>query len=881
VKKYFIAVFLTVYFSSCALAWWSSYKTDQFTVLYFDGYEKQALELLSAMERNKTVPETITGNKCRNLPLVLEDFGQVSNGVTDPIHNVIHDFVYYDGAPGVENWMRNVGLHEYTHMCQLQESKGIPSFLSWFSTALRPNIFYPDWFTEGLAVYTESQYSKYEGRLNDGIFESYLAARVSGARFPSILDATYQPLEYPSGDGIYIYGSAFLNYLSKKYGQDKFAKLLDESSGSIMTYFTPFIPALGMDSFSKDVYGKNMPQLWNEWTLYELDRLSSYAQEGVRSTSVGWYTDSPVVNGNKLFYKRNYPVKTGAFRYYWFNEIVERDLNDDSEKVISSNNASYILPVRPSGNKIFFALSRDGGGYPNALERSGGLTTAVYEHNLVTGAEKEILYGDIRAFCSPDPDTVVYAVQKKLEQGCDIFKFDCRSGTKEKMFSTGLTVDEMSCGGGRIVAACHAPWEQQGIFEMDAEKKQFNKIIDTAYFESMPFLTDDGKKVFFTANYNRHYSAYCYEFDSKKTFRATENGVGMYPSYDSLKNRIYFKGLNSYGYDIYTEEYKPTEFVLPAEEPEKKPDGFDLKENEYTKGSWFDDIATMYPVQRYPAAVLDGSRAAALGLGLQGGDAIGYFTYSAECFYDINGKRPLYNMNFGTEITAPVELLVSYNDIRQYEDRSLYLNINTPLIADTPSGITGLHAGVEAGLIKGLTRMQLMPYVNSNVDYPGMDIYMSLSSPYETGRMGSDYRLGGYGDLIFSKYTGGSEIKAGIHGIYDPKITDPTAFTPIRGYGKAIESKEGISASFDFSRPVIKLRGGMWNPNIYLEDLCAGMFVDAAGGKGCGPQTSGGIEMHLETKFALIVNADMGVRFAVNKDGEFTVEPLLTVGSLF
>ena len=63
-------------------------------------------------------------------------------------------------------------VHEYTHILNMEPVHGFLSVLRWFFGSIaHPNMALPRWYTEGLAVYTESLFSRGGGRLNSQYLE--------------------------------------------------------------------------------------------------------------------------------------------------------------------------------------------------------------------------------------------------------------------------------------------------------------------------------------------------------------------------------------------------------------------------------------------------------------------------------------------------------------------------------------------------------------------------------------------------------------------------------------------------------------------------------------------------------------------------------------
>lgn len=67
--------------------------------------------------------------------------------------------------------------HEYTHILNLNPVHGAMKPLSWiFGSIVRPNSYLPRWYSEGLAVYTESYFMPRGGRLRSQNFEGMVRA---------------------------------------------------------------------------------------------------------------------------------------------------------------------------------------------------------------------------------------------------------------------------------------------------------------------------------------------------------------------------------------------------------------------------------------------------------------------------------------------------------------------------------------------------------------------------------------------------------------------------------------------------------------------------------------------------------------------------------
>ncbi|MDI6794380.1 MAG: hypothetical protein QME81_16200 [bacterium] len=77
-------------------------------------------------------------------------------------------------------------------------------------------------------------------------------------------------------------------------------------------------------------------------------------------------------------------------------------------------------------------------------------------------------------------------------------------------------------------------------------------------------------------------------------------------------------------------------------------------------------------------------------------------------------------------------------------------------------------------------------------------------------------------------------------------------------------------STLEYSRPLLKIRKGLWNPNLFFEDLCLALFTDAAFSEE-ETQLSGGIELQQETGAFFGLKFAPALGLAYNKEGETTV----------
>ncbi len=426
----FTLILLCISFlSSTARAEWNIIKTPHFTCFYPEGYKWEAEQTLSNLEHYQQDVVNLTGNKrIENLPVVIEDAGMFTNGFADPIFKNMHIFTH---APDsltplgiTQNWYRQVAVHEYTHIAHLTRTEGIPMLITAINGSIyQPNLYSPGWLTEGITVFSESNLSPYEGRLNDGSLDAIVKANVKENKPPSILKSTFPPLEFPGESGQYGYGSEIVKYLSDKYGKEKFSQFFETTSGAGIGYSifsligSCIFPYFGIDRAARKTYGKSFPKLFSEWK--DSIDASTWKIDGEQVTEHGWMVRHPILSDNKLYYIRSYPEKTGALNTFEFNEIVERDLTTDDERVVVSTTSEFIGNISKVGDILYYAVAELKKGYNNSTMNGFGVCSVLHQKDLssfrlrstIDGkkADKVLFSDQIRGFSLTPDGNIIYA----------------------------------------------------------------------------------------------------------------------------------------------------------------------------------------------------------------------------------------------------------------------------------------------------------------------------------------------------------------------------------------------------------------------------------------------------------------------------------------
>lgn len=832
----FFLLFPSLTFADSA---WKAKKSKHFTIFYREGYEWEVEEVISSLESHRKKIVRLTGNRDIGPPtlITLYDAGTFPNGYYDPIFDNIGIFAYppHDGFPSlVENWYRMIIVHEYTHRMHITNTRGLPRLATiLFGTLFHPNLLTPAWLIEGIAVYSESKSSPYEGRLNSPYFPSYLMVRAKEGRFPDLNTMTHSPFDYPHHEGIYLYGGQFLQYLATRYGEEKLSEFFSFIGGSLLSYIGPIFPYLGIDRGARRVYGKPIKVLFDEWRLYEEKRAKEeWRIDGERLTSHGWGVSYPVLWNGKLYYVREYPKKTGAYEYFYFQEILERDLSTGRERVVASLTSSVYHPLRILDDKLYYGVFEIGRGYKGSSFLDFGFITSIYEIDLKRGKKRSLFKDEIRSFSPISLNQILYFKDETNRFGGSFFIYSINTGEKRHLFTTPYLVSEILPTKDGIFVVARRNLENWSIYRLNIEDGVFTPLIDTP-FDEINIYFESGI-LYFASNYENLYRIYAYNLEDKRVFCLTKDGYVKYPVVDQNKGRLYFVGLTSNGFDIFYKGLEPLEFTLPECKSHDRSTPFPIKTED---AGYIENLKTLSPKVHIPFHI---------GIFLAGRDAVGENKYILLPYLygdgRIGGMGSIYSSFF-----KPSILHLGF-----VSEESLSIGWRYPLWRSLAPGLSYLDLSLVGGIQDGFKEEYIRPGVGMGIRSPRFEL--GLFTGYHAGSEKGRIDL----NLSTRRYISDSHLALSLN--YDPEE------------GIRPRSRPGISLSnllsLEYSFPYRKIRDGFWNPNIYLEDLFLLFFIELSFRE---KKTFFGLGLEFRQELSLFlgsVKLPLHLGYGINREGE-------------
>ncbi len=831
-------------FTTILFTWfdWQVIKTENFTVIYKSGYEYEAIHSLKNLEYYYQKINALTGNKPGRLPVVIEDIGTSSNGYANPFFHNIHIFTYPPGfeyyLEGIEDWHRLVSLHEFTHIAHTTKTSGVPRFLTRiFGAPFQSNMYSPGWIIEGITVYSESQFSLYEGRLNDGFFESYISTCIYENKFPTIIEATNEPLSFPYGK-IYLYGGEFLDFLATQYGAEKFAKFFKTYGSYPWAIISPIFPGLGLDIASKRVYGKTFPGLFSEWRRYEKSQSAGDCIHGEKITQSGWHKSSLVYYKDKIYYIKEIPIKLDGFRYKNLNRIIEYDLNTKREKVFTTLNSSLTTKMKLYKSNLYVGVAETR--RANNIYYNGFGTTSVLQRiNLNTGKSEILFKDDIRTFCLLDDSLILYVRKPLGSFGSELWIY--ADDKKKRLLETEYLINEIETDGRWIVVSAARQFENQDLYLLNPEKGVFTPLLQSPWTEgNLSFSKED--QICFIANFDQRHHIYGMSLVNPDSIVCyTKNG--FVNSFVFIEDTLYLSGLNSDGFDIYkifaqSEPYKTKDW-----EPSPKP-ALDAQPLDISKGNYLDIAKTLFPSARLPLFLpMDSTyRKWLYGAVITGSDATEENFYLTIFGYNQLDRKPYLESTLQSLFLSPLHLEIYYD----YNDY-LRLSSSYPFFRSLNSWISEITIGFNIRSFDDYLRKEFAPGLFVSARRPITSYICNLSVPLERKYLKSSIdRLGiiasaGVSHIIFD-----GELRTKLTVFSDPQNPD-VPYISIRGY-EPIYTQNGIKSSTEYSHRLLKLRKGLWNPNIFFEDLFGIVFFDYAIDQNREKYYSLGLQIGIETK---------------------------------
>ncbi len=769
--------------------------------------EGEAKRIGFYLEKYYPKVSSLTGNYLYKTIVGLHDVGMESNGFTDPLVPSIHIFAaqpYPSQEFGaMRSWWREVCVHEFTHASHLSRTSGITKIMRvLIGRAFLPNLLTPSFLTEGIAVYSESTLLPYEGRLNEGFFESYIKNSLPF----SLSFLMGEPLVYPYSSMRYIYGGEFIKYLAEKYGEEKIEDFIKSYSGSLWQF-------LGITPKAyKRIFGRGLSKLYRDFSE---EWKNGRKLKGIfEADNLMWMSSG----GGKLYISKldlSFPFPQFHIPTY---SIIELNPESGKHRVISRDPVS--LPMRYENGNLYYARTELRRGFKNKINLSYGESREIIKINLKTGKKEKILKGLIRAFDVKD-GKILYSLPYKC-CGSELFVYNPKNRKSELLLKSDKIEFYDIAWGKEIILGGRKDGEGSDLYVL--KNGNAERLTQTPFTETN--LRWEGDLLIFSANPDGLWKAY--SLRDGKFLRLSDSDLCESPSI-SGKN-LYCISIVSGRKKVIKEKVKNS-----VEKWNPPPYSADQRSLEFSKASTIYNTITLFIPDLY------------------------YFSYENEAFkfnaighdaleenfylFSIGSKEnygTVWNFNLSSLSLSPFLMNLSF---KNEEEKSMDFNLSYPVFMSSRKFLRScfLNLGLSDKLSierRAATSISWdLIFKSKNNKF---QVYLEPELDLEGLWTGSTIKRKGYflqGGFLYSlsKKTG---VYCSLSYGKDRKNPEGIDFRTF-SWGR-INKREGILAYDELSYRLLNIRKGIANPHFFLDGLYLSAFSEAIAGEGSHRESLGG-----------------------------------------
>ena len=621
---------------------WRTLYTDHFEIHFHDGEKTLAHEVAEISERVHQkliknfnwIPESRT-------QVVLTDRFDFSNGfaLTIPrnlMRLIVNPPDSFSSLGDYDNWLETLILHEYVHILHLDKANGLPQTLrNVFGRFLFlfPNLLQPPWMIEGLATHEETDNEHGIGRGQNAYFRMLMRIEVENGIKP--LNQVNQPMvSWPMNTSRYLYGVYFHNFITSRYGEEKIQALIENYSDNI-------IP-LAINSNSKEVLGKSMDELWEEFKVYLnkefLPEIKNIQQTEVtvsrQLTHSGYFNTSPKTtpNGDVYFIQRDMQSEP---------RLMVLKKGEKNPRVITETQGRY-FDIHPQAGIVVAELDA----YKNT-----NFFSDLHHINLSSGVKTKLTHGGryLYASWSPDGEKIV-AVHNELGEHA-LHLLDRHGKFIENLWQGSnksvLGPPDWSTNSNKLVISVWRPGTQWNLEIFDINHRQWNQLTHSKNIETTPHFTTNDQEIIFSADYSGTFNLYRLNLTDGITVKMSNVIGGAFsPTPASGETApgnqgVYYTAVGKNGFDLF---YLRRPFNTLTSENKKQINLTHREKDKTTKISYannsiedYDALSRLTPTGWYPY-FLKTDHTNEIGFNTWGSDPIRRHNYTLYAAYDTDNK---------------------------------------------------------------------------------------------------------------------------------------------------------------------------------------------------------------------------------------------------
>ncbi|MBQ9396334.1 MAG: hypothetical protein IJU23_12600 [Proteobacteria bacterium] len=508
-----------------------------------------------------------------------------------------------------DDWMRQLIYHEYTHILHTDTSYGLHPVLNViFGKFARNNATLPHWFTEGMAVYYETQMSN-TGRLRNVLYKTMIRNAALAEAIPTLGEMSAGLVRWPESTGNYLFGAFFIDYIANTYGRQTLTAWIKE-------YGDDWIP-YAMNRAALRVWHKTWDELYEEWRSSEIEKARNSVDSSEtphESLFEPWRHGNPEVHGEWLTYVKRDLSSPRA--------IVRKSLKTGIEEHIADCWGQCNHQWNHKGDVLYFMHSPAKDGFQQ-------YETLYTYHSETKKIEHLNVHGRIRRFCVDENDDLYRIVQDG--DNTEIWKFNGASDELMYRSEPFEQIEDIVVKSGNIISVIFNPKKQQADL-YQYQNGEWIAITDSKSTELAPFWMRDNR-LGYVASKSGELNLWAYSPETGIHTRLTNLYDGILSPSESDDGDIYYTQYTANGTTIARilakdlEEHEDD--VVEAEPKIHFPDLEDVSLSSvrrYKPWQW------MWPQNWIPQGGLSGNGGFA-GISIEGSDLLDHHVYSLSVSY--------------------------------------------------------------------------------------------------------------------------------------------------------------------------------------------------------------------------------------------------------
>ncbi len=541
---------------------WETFRTEHFSVYYHQGLDKIAAIAADIAEEAYGPVTSLYGfEPALPVHLILRDDEDYANGITYYYENKIEIWVSSldYGFRGSHDWLRDVIVHEFTHIVSLQLAMRAPrripiaylQYIEYEKEARKdvltgyprillsypiPGTIVPGWFSEGVAQYQA------DGARGDW-WDSH---RDMLLRVAALNDRLLDPHEMEvfekrgiENEMVYNHGYSFVIYIAETYGQEKLKEITRSASGW---------KGLGFEGALKRTLGLSWEELHSNWRESITGRYRGQVYsvmenpvEGKKLSCEGYLNLYPrwSPDDREIAYISNRGQDYGITGLYVDSPA------GDSLRLIAGG-ASSSASWSPDGSKLVFARRSK----PN---RHGSRYWELYVYDKEKQKAERLTDSFRGRYPEFSPDGSKIAFVRSFTGAGNLWIMDLESGKSLELthfdYPTQIYSPRWSPDGKSIVFSILKD-RARDIGTIDADGKDLRYLLSSASDERDPCWTPDGKGILFSSDATGIFNIYKLSIETGNMEQLTNVPGGAFSPSISKNGEVVYSLYGADGYEI-------------------------------------------------------------------------------------------------------------------------------------------------------------------------------------------------------------------------------------------------------------------------------------------------------------------------------------------